>query len=1072
MTTTETELLGQPGREPPGTPAPSSAALRRSGLIRVAIAILLAAALTAGAIVASWGPLSGKTTVIGYPIFQDFNPNNYAHAYYLTVGLFPIAALLIFLGLTRIGPRMGLAVPPSRGRLRPIGTPAEAEPSVDPEPSLRINRSVAAVGRVAIVGALLGLVVGVASNEMWLSIVLVTIGYSLAVGLGSIVLGELTSSPSTWEVRLAAVNSVGAPLTVAALSLVSAQTAIRVLSDNSVHHYPWFPVWLGVPLTAAVLAWVLVSLRHATAARTAAIERRAVLLIAAPLAIFVLAAHLPGDSGPISLYEVGELLTETKLVLHGWLPWRDVIVTHGLLVDVARIAVGWGIFGNSYWGALAGSSVIFIPLTIVATYSLLAYLVGRNWPLLVVGALIFLGTWLGVADARFLLWPFVLLLLAATLKRFTRVRAAALGVLAVVQAILTPEMVGAVPIVAVVVAAYEWYWRQSGTPFAPAFRATTWFAIGVTLSGAAFFIYMASQGALGSLVYVTIALLAGHFGLGIPPTSSGLPQGEYYFLALAPVAALLISFAYACVRLRLRRPFLLADWPMAAVALYVLFYYTKFLTRMDYPHAGQPFLIALPLIVYIVYRAVTAAERWLRARVPDRHAGWLTAHPVGIAVLICFVVLFWGPLRTTFNTAPENIRPTAPDPPIARVGYAALYEGSAVADLRQIVDAYLGPHDRLLDITDEPGLFYYWINRDPSSRWFAPGGGLVSTPSLQRSLLDDLRRRPPKLIVFDDTDPNMIAGPNLDGIPNQVLFYLVTPWILQHYRPLLVSHGRTIYALPSVPPVSSLHLHLYQQPTTTGVPFLGQECIWGDSPTFLSTPAEPASIAQTVPVSSAITRPAQVTFIGWAGDLRAREPAREVIATFNGKVIARSIPDIARPDVPAAGYPAGFLHSGFRLSIPTSANASQALRIFAIGRDGSIAQIGSQSTPVHGGVARIGDRTVRLQPTVLAGHVDSELATGPLVQIQPPAGSTWADYRWLEVDSPSFGGFLPGAFDLSDQPDETDPGHIISFSTLANSPRRYIIPVSSCQQWRGYGSRRLYLASSPPQEIGGVRLIR
>ena len=49
MTTTETETVGQPAREPIGAGSPSSAALRRSGLIRLAIAILLAGALTAGA---------------------------------------------------------------------------------------------------------------------------------------------------------------------------------------------------------------------------------------------------------------------------------------------------------------------------------------------------------------------------------------------------------------------------------------------------------------------------------------------------------------------------------------------------------------------------------------------------------------------------------------------------------------------------------------------------------------------------------------------------------------------------------------------------------------------------------------------------------------------------------------------------------------------------------------------------------------------------------------------------------------------------------------------------------------
>jgi hypothetical protein len=1073
MTTTETGTAGQPGSQQAAARPPSTSVLRRSAAIRVAIAVFLAAALTASAIVARWAPLSGKSEVMGYPIFSDFNPNNYADAYYLAVGLFPIAALLIFFGLTRIGPRVGLAVPPSRGRLRPLVSPAEAEPSRNPEPSLRVNLRVAAAARVALVGAVLGLEVGVASNHLWASVVVSVVGYSLLVVVGSIALGRFTSSRSTL-VRLATVNSLGTPLTVGALSLVSAHTSVRVLSNNSVQHYSWFPVWLGTPLAAALFAWILVSLRRAGPARAAVIERRTVLLIAAPVALFVLVARLPGDLGPISLYEQGQFVTETMLVFqHGWLPWRDVVVVHGLLGDVIPTAIGWGVFGDSYWGDSAGLALICIPLAIVSTYLLLAYLVGRSWPVLLIAASIFLGTWLGSVDFRFVLWPMVLLLLAALLRRFTRVRAAALGFLTVFQAILTPEMAAAVPIVAVVLGAYELYWRPTGASVARAFRGTVWFLIAAAASAGAFSIYMASRGALGDVISVTLDLLAGHYGLGIPPTTGGAPQAEYDFIALAPIAALLVSFAYAAARLRLRRPFQLADWPMAAVALYVLFYYTKFLTRMDFAHAYQPFMIATPLIIYIIYRAVTAAELWIRLRVPKRHAGWLTAHPVGIAVLICFLVLFWGPLRTTVETRPAAYRATAPDPPVPHVGYAALFESATVDDLQQIVNAYLGPHGRLMDITDEPGLFYYLLGREPSSRWFAPGGALVSTVTLQRLLIGDLRRARPKLIVFDDLgDLNMYGLPSLDGMPNNVFFYLVSRWILAHYRPLLVSHGRTIYALPGVPPVSNLHLHLHQQPVTTGVQFLVQRCNWGDSPSFLKTPAEPPSNARTVSARSTIVRPAQVTFTGWAGDMRTGEPAREVIATFNGRIVGRSTPDLKRPDVPAAGFPAGFLRSGFQLSIPTWANAAGALRVLAFGRDGSVAELGMLTTPARDAVARIGDRTVVLQAKAVAGHVDAEAASGPLVQIEPPAGSTWADYRWLEVDAPSFGGFLQGEFDLSDQPNAMDPGHVISFDTLASSPRRYVIPVSSCAQWRGYGSSRLFMVSTPPQEIGAVRLIR
>lgn len=1075
MTSTEKPPVKRQRSDAGAARQPSSSALRVSALIRVTLAIAIAGAVTAAAIVAHWGPLNATADVIGYPTFADFNPYNYSYAYWLVVGLFPIAALLIFLGLTRIGRRVGLPTPSSRGRIRPVASLREAESRVDPEPSSGTSGYVAAAARVAFVGVVLGLEVGVASNHLWPSVLLVTVGYSLVVGGASVALGWLSSAPSTWDARLATVNALGTPLTVVGLILVSANTGVLIGSTRAVQHYSWFPAWIGVPVAAVLFGWILVAVRRGGAAGSAAVERRTVLLIAAPVALFVLVARLPGDLGPINLFEEGQSVTETMLVGHGWLPWRDVVLTHGLLGDVATTAVSWKVFGDSYWGAAAGESLIFYPLTVVATFYLLVYLVGRSWPAILIAALIFVGTWLGTADARFLLWPVILLLLAALLKRSTHVRAAALGFLVVAQAIVTPEMAPTVLIVAFVVAAYEWYWRPPGSPLAQAFRRTISLVIAITVFSAAFLIYIASRGALGDLVYVTVNLVVGHTLDGaIPPSGApaGVSAARFDIIALAPVAALLISFAYAVVRLRLRRPFLLADWPMAAVAIFVLFYYTKFLARMDVPHAYEPFMVATPLMIYIIYRAVRAAEHWIRGRLPSRSAGWVSIYPVGIAILLFFVVYFWGPLHTVVDGASAAYRPpVAARPAFARVGYAEQFDGPAFEDLQRIVNAYLGPHDRLMDITDEPALFYYFLDRDPSSRWYAPNG-IVDTAELQRNLLAELRRAPPKLIVFDDTDEKMYGLQAMDGVPVGVRLYLISRWILQHYRPLLVSHGRTIYALPGVSPLSRMHLQLKQQPSTTGVRFLGQECSWGYSPTFLGQPAEPPSSAQAVPVRTTVVREPQVILTGWAGDLRAGDPAREVLATVRGRIVGRSTPNIDRPDVVAAGYPAGFLRTGFRLAIPTWANSSKSLKVFAVGSDGSVAQLANMNVPAQGGGARIGPREVVLRPNADTGHVDSEAGSGAVLKLQSPAGSTWRDYRWLQVDAPKGGLFFQGQFQLSNNRDQTDAGRMITFNTLERSPTHYVIPTSSCQQWYGYGSSRLFLTLPPGQQLGAVRLIR
>jgi hypothetical protein len=1075
MTTTDEETVRQRRRAPVvGQPRPS--AVRLSAAIRLAIAILVAGALTALAIVALWSPLHARADVIGYPIIGDFNPYNYSRAYYLTVGLFPLAALAIFLGLTRVGHRVGLATPPRRGPIRPGAGPVDPEASLEPGP-VRFSSttgSVAAVSRVGFVGAVLGLEVGVASDHLWPGIVLTTVAYLLAIGLASLLLQRLAPAQSRWEVRFATLNALGASLTLGALTLVSAQTGVRVLSTGAVHHYAWFPAWLALPLTAVLVGWILVSLRRADGGRIATIERRAVLLIAAPVALFVLVAHLPGDLGQINLFEEGQSVTEAMLLGHGFLPWRDVVLTHGLLGDVAPAAAGWGIFGNSYWGATAGISVIFFPLTVVATYALLAYLLGRNWPMLLVTGLIFLGTWLGTADPRFLLWPLTLLLLAALLERPTRVRSSALGALAVVQGIVTPETAPVVLIVPAVVGAYEWYWRHPGTTARLAFRRTIWVAATIAVSVGAFTVYMASRGALGDVVYVTVNLVVGHTLDGaLPPNAvdSAIPQGQFDFIALAPVAALLVSFAYAVARLRLRRPFLLADWPMAVVAVFLLFYYSKFLARMDIYHAYQPYVVATPLIIYIVYRAVSEAGRWIQRLAPRGWPGWAARYSISLALLILLVVLFWAPVRAQIHGAPAAYRPAVASPPaFARVGNFSQFDAPAFEDLQRIVSAYLGPHDRLMDITDEPGLFYYLIGRDASSRWYAPNG-IVDTAELQRDVLGELRRARPKLIVFDDTDTAMIALPNMDGVPVAVRLYLISRWVLSHYRPLLESHGRTIYALPGVRPVSDLHLRLQQKPATVGVPFLGQQCSWGFAPTFLSGPAEPPSGAPTVALPTAVASDARVTLTGWADDLRAGKPAREVLATFNGRIVARSRPDLSRPDLTAAGHPTGSAHGEFRLSIPASASDPKSLRVFAIGSDGSVAELPMPPRPAQHGVARIGSRMVTLQPAAETGRVDSESPSVASLKLRPPAGSTWRDYRWLEVDAPGSGGFVQGGFSLSDIPGATPPGHTIEFATLSDSPHRYIVPVSSCAQWHGYGSGPLFLTSSPAQ-ASSVRLIR
>jgi hypothetical protein len=266
-------------------------------------------------------------------------------------------------------------------------------------------------------------------------------------------------------------------------------------------------------------------------------------------------------------------------------------------------------------------------------------------------------------------------------------------------------------------------------------------------------------------------------------------------------------------------------------------------------------------------------------------------------------------------------------------------------DLDSVIDAYLGPRDRLLDFTNEPALFLYVLDRDPSTRWFA--AELTLTAELQQDQIRLLRRARPKLIVFDST--KLIGLANWDGIPNMVRDYEISQWILDHYRPLLTTHRHTIYARRDQPPASAMGLDLEQPPKTGRIEFQTQRCDWGKAPNFLSGPGAP----------------------------------------------------------------------------PPQADAEN---------------------------------------TRLERRSTSQL------RIEPPLGSRWGDFRWLQLDAGPTG-FGEAFLTVHDRPVSPNFQHEIAFETIDRSPHRYTVAVGSCAQWHGYRGP-LYLDSDPAQDISAVRLIR
>jgi hypothetical protein len=215
----------------------------------------------------------------------------------------------------------------------------------------------------------------------------------------------------------------------------------------------------------------------------------------------------------------------------------------------------------------------------------------------------------------------------------------------------------------------------------------------------------------------------------------------------------------------------------------------------------------------------------------------------------------------------------------------------------------------------------------------------------------------------------------------------------------------------------------------------------------------------------------EITIVGWAGDPGAKSPAREVIATIDGKVVGRTKPHLSRPDLVAYGLPKGFGTAGFQMQVQGAPPGQPGrLRVFGVSRDGQLTELVGQGAKPAKGTIRVGGRGVQLDPKAVYGQINSTTRTQAL-QLSLPRGSRWTDYRWLEVDAGK-SGFKRGDFTVYDRPTRPSTGREITFQTLDDSRDRYIVPVGSCAQWHAYRGNRLFLNFDVPEDISAVRLIR
>ena len=856
------------------------------------------------------------------------------------------------------------------------------------------------------------------------------------------------------------VNTLVAPLTIALLYGVSESTQVTVAASGAVYHYPWLPAWLAGALTVGVLVWLARGLlRSITHTDLGDLERRALVLVVAPVGLFLLVAFLPGAIGTMNLFEEGQVLAGAEIVRDGAFPWRDLLVVHGLLHDVGTGLIGSAVIENSRWGVIAGEKLLIVPLSWVALYYLCAYLFWSNWLYLFGTQLLVITGSIFAIHYRLGLIPLVLLLLAALLHRPTVVRAVAFTTLLFVQVVVTPEALWAIPAYLLVIFLFEFFYRDRRRRLAESFRRTWLVVASAGALALAWSVFLLAYGALDDFVFSYRAFVPGH------QLTGGVPLGIYRavldpgnvgqryeeFGILAPVVVILGAILFFVARTRLRRPFAVSDWVVLAAVAFVVPYYAKFLSRTD--HVYHSFAMAVPVLLYAVYRLVTFAEASLASAAQGRGATWFPRrHALTLPILI--VLLLGAPvaLRDVLRDVPSHFVVTADEEPeLEALGFARRGENDVglYRDVGRALGSQLEPGDEVFDFTNTPGLIHYVLGYPPSTRYYH-----VSIAIRQRTQTDLVRlleKARPKVVVFSAA--SLVGSPSVwDNVSNQVRHYDVSEWLLDHYVPVLES--RTFVLMRRREDGVPARRQLY---------FDAAPCDWGYVPNFFSpSPAPDAAIAELK-----YRRVGQILRIrGWAVDPDAGTAAREVVAKVGGKVVARVHPDQRRFDIAFLRNRPGQLDSGFGIAIPARQATGADLRVYAIMASGEAKELSVGADTPQTGLNLIDKQGMPAAESV--GTVESVDISRPLALALPADAST---YRWLEVRTGE--PLNEGSFELSDRLDESRLGsRMISFKTLDRGETVTRIRVGACSQWRGFGASTVYLIPSPTQDVRGVRLLR
>ncbi|MBN1594688.1 hypothetical protein JW933_02065 [candidate division FCPU426 bacterium] len=557
---------------------------------------------------------------------------------------------------------------------------------------------------------------------------------------------------------------------------------------------PLLPLLLGAAALVGGLGLLVVNLLRLKQ-QTAEVNpegeelfRALLLIVAVPLLLYA-AAFWPAGApytqhkliGAVDLFQEGEGLSAAQAMLMGRLPFKEILLRHGFLTDIAgpMIAMQW--FGISV-EAYRMLMVLLAPLGLVALYLLAIFCLPWLWALVVTFTVLtgHLGT---IPATRFFFpvisyiftlyfiqrnqWP--ILVFSGLLTALSLISSFAAGMLA-----LSGQ--------SVLLLGFLFFgqenWRNRIV------QVVIFFGV-VLLGLAPWWLYLGMSGSLGAYFSNFTWVLSNYTPIfGLPLPSLGEQSGIIRILQFAlPPAAVVLGVLAMANALRQIRQTGFFPWNVLVLAVLTAFFWIRFLSRSQPEFLSDVLPVAAMLLAFFIYR-LSARQQLLR----------------GI-MLAAFLPALFIPQSGTM-TLPEIAGGFGKKNQLPVEGLTAckserLYQtylpAAQARDLDQMV-AYLeeqvGTAETYFDFSNQP-LLYFLAPRRPAVQ--SPSTAGLATFSQQIQAIHDLEHSQVKAVLFQGQP---LGHTMLDNIPSILRQYAMAEYLLQRYIPVKSIGPWVVFAPP------------------------------------------------------------------------------------------------------------------------------------------------------------------------------------------------------------------------------------------------------------------------------------